>query len=263
MSLRRLDILPLNTIELMTLINFKHLDEEKMLASERVLKQKSGYTHDMGEELIQIFREIEITPEPKFLTIYGENYLNVLAYNTWLQKELFPDEKNKDFLVAFELLAPFLYKLYGEQRGYEKSLLTLRMALKENWPKKKLDDQLKVIKEEICQLLTVEEMEVPVGIRKFLVKLNLVTPRLIVRRYPFFSQVEQALQIFSGEFARFIAVEQIAEFANTHQKIIATLIQRFQELGVDARNENTPNFDFLQFYTSYVGKLEVKFDEDE
>jgi hypothetical protein len=57
--------------------------------------------------------------------------------------------------------------------------------------------------------------------------------------------------------------QQIAEFANTHQKIIATLIQRFQELGVDARNENTPNFDFLQFYTSYVGKLEVKFDEDE
>ena len=259
-----IDILPLNTIEIMTMVNFKHLDEEKLLENGKVLKQKSGYTHSFTDELYEIFKEFDITPMDNLIDIYGEHYIKVFEYNKWLTTDVHGSKKITDKEIeAFNLIAPYLYKYYFTLKGYEKNFYTIRNGLMEKWDTERLSKEIKNSLLNFEKELSFEEVIEKKGIYKFMENRGFTKIEKKKFRYEIYDRIEFSLSYFEKEFQYFLEIDdKIRKFANKNSKIIATLIQRFQELGVDFRNEDTPNYDFYNFYLRYVGNLEVKINDE-
>lgn len=257
-------VLPLNRLEIMTLVNFKHLDEEKLLESGKVLKQKSGYTHQFDEKLGAILREDGITPSTELEPVYGEYYRRVLEYNARLgEPVLVGEEPAEAFVRGFTLLAPWLWKQYAPVSGWEAPLFSLRNCWTEEWSPERLGREIAACRNCLRSLLIHEQLRAGRGLRGRLESLGICSPRRVTVKYPLLDRLEEALDGLEKQPQLYQAAEErIAVFVREFAPIIATLVQRFQELGVDCRNEDSPNFDYLSVYQRYVGPLTVRFGDE-
>ncbi len=254
-----IDILPLNTIEIMTMVNFGHLDEEKLLDNGQVLKQKSGYTHSFNDELLEIFKEFNITPHDEIKDIYGDYYINIFEYNKYLYSEIHKEEISGELEKCFRLFSPYFYKYFYHIPGYEEELLNLRRIFKltdKNKIKDELSQSVKKIKEKLSFMGEVEGD----GIRGYFEQKGLLSKQIKKLRFEIYDEISVSAEILQTNISYFKKIDsKISDFARNNKKILATLIQRFQDLGVDLRKEETPNNDFYKFYKRYNGDLEVKF----
>lgn len=263
MTLTLQAILPLNSLEIMTMVNFKHLDEEKLLESGKVLKQKSGYTHAFDPKLGAILKEDGITPLPELEAAYGSYYCNVLEYNAGLAEPVFVEqEESAGFVAGVTLLAPWLWKQYSPLGGWEEPLVELRRSFVENWDAQTLQDEVDSCRKLVEERLTTTQVISATGFRGCLERWGWVKPTATTVRYPVFERLQPALDGFIARQEFYQNLDQrIRDFAVKFSPIISTLVQRFQELGVDCRNPDSPNYDYLQFHNRYIGPLKVKFED--
>lgn len=259
------DYLPLNTIEIMTLVNFHHLDEKTLLDGGKVLKQKSGYTHDFGAELVAILEEANLQAPAGIESAYGPHYRHVLDFNDTLDGEAFPAEAasggpDPGFVASFDLLARHAFKYYSPMKGYDAPLLALRDAVEGRYDAARLRElvagMLPVLERE---LTVVVPPQPPAGIRGFLAKVGLAErPAARRARYELYDKLAAALDRLPGDFPKWLDFDdRVRAFAVRHADLLSVLIRAFQGLGVLVENIDSPNHDFLRFRERYVGPVDM------
>lgn len=255
------DYLPLNTLEIMTLVNFHHLDEKRLLDHGKVLKQKSGYTHDFGEELIAILAEADLQPPAGMEAAYGPHYRHALDYNLALDAPAHGEDADPGFVAAFDRLARHAFKYYSPMKGYDAPLQRLRAAVDGRPCAAALAALVSEITGEIAAVLTVDAPpEAPAGAgASLLARLGLAAPAPPRRlRYELFDKLEAALARLPGDFPRWLAFDdRVRAFARRHAELLSVIIRAFQAVGVLVENTDSPNHDFLRFRERYVGPVDM------
>lgn len=253
------DILPLNTIELMTVINFHHLDEARLLDGGKVLKQKSGYTHLFREELVSILEELGMDPPPGLVEAYGRNYRHVLDFNLTLLAPPFTPAPDPGSLGAFSLLARHAFKYYSPMQGYDEPLQRLRGAVEGGFDAARVAELARGITADLERLLTVERPVPAVAFpRATLERLGLLRPAVKRCRYQLFDRLAAALDRLPGDFPAWLELDgRVRAFARRHAALLSVIIRAFQAVGVKVEVVDSPNHDYLRFHERYVGPLDM------